>query len=249
MTSLLPHLNGLYCLTLPEPHPPHLLFDTHPSLHTLSLPLDTAESVIELFTILQINTTLKALRVTIRKGTVLSCTCVQDFLTVNQTIECLEVLNPYYHSLLMASDVQYNTSLRSVNITLYTSEEITFALNVLSQKKNITEMYFELQTETLLDEPFLPAVTNMLQSHTTIKILKISASLYSSGYGANRTERLQQLYETIIIHPSLEYIHMVLGLDFQFAQDVFKSHKEVLLERHKREQPHRPLPIFNLSRY
>ena len=150
MTSLLPHLNGLHCLILPELHPPHLLFDTHPSLHTLSLPLDTAESAIELFTILQTNTTLKALRVTIEEGTVLPCNCLQEFLTVNQTIECLEVLEYYSRdSLLTASDVQYNTSLCSVTITWSTSEEITSALNVLSQKESITEMYFELKTETL----------------------------------------------------------------------------------------------------
>ena len=261
MTSLLPHLKGLHCLILHEPHPPRLLFDTHPSLHTLSLPLDTAESAIELFTILQTNTTLKALRV----WTVLPCTCLKEFLTVNQTIEYLEVLanvNPY-DSLLSASDVRYNTSLRSVTITLFTNEEITFALNVLSQKENITEMYFELITETLFDEPFLPAVTNMLQSHTTIKILKISADLkspdvganmiyiykYSSNCEANRTERLQQLYETIVIHPSLEYIHMALGNynAVESVRDVFKNHKEVLLERHKQEQPHRPLPTIHLS--
>ena len=251
MTSLLPHLKGLHCLILDDPHPPRLLFDTHPSLHTLSLPLDTAESVIELFTILQTNTTLKALRVTIKEGTVLPCNCLQEFLTANQTIECLEVLEykyPYY-SLPLASDVQYNTSLCSVTIILSTSEEITSALNVLSQKKNITEMYFQLETETLFDEPFLPAVTNMLQSRTTIKILKISASLYSSDFEANRTERLQQLYETIVIHPSLEYIHMSLGNAVESIQDVFKSHKEVLLERHKQEQPHRPLPTIHLSTY
>ena len=245
MTSLLPHLKGLHYLILPEPHPPRLLFDAHPSLHTLSLRLYTAESVIELFTILQTNTTLKALRVTIKEGPVLPCTYLQEFLTANQTIECLEVLEykyPYY-SLPLASDVQYNTSLRSVTITLYTSEEITSALNVLSQKKNITEMYFQLKTETLFDEPFLPAVTNMLQSHTTIKELKISVSLNSSDVRANVTEKLQKLCETIIIHPLLEYIYVDTCCSFQ---DAFKNHlKKVLLERHKQEQPRRPLPIIN----
>ena len=249
MTSLLPHLKGLHCLILDDPHPPRLLFDAHPSLQTLSLPLDTAESAIELFTILQTNTTLKALRVNIRKGTVLPCTCLKDFLTVNQTIECLEVLEYYYNSLLSASDVQYNTSLCSVTITLSTSEEITSALNVLSQKKNITEMYFELKTETLFDEPFLPAVTNMLQSHTTIKILKIWANLKPLHYEAKRTKRLQQLYETIVIHPSLEYIHVTLGDTLRFVINVFESHKEVLIERHKQEQPHRPLPTIHFSEF
>ena len=67
MMSLLPHIKGLHCLILDDPHPPHLLFLSHPTLHTLSLPLYTAESVIKLFTILQTNTTLKALGVRIKK--------------------------------------------------------------------------------------------------------------------------------------------------------------------------------------
>uniref|UniRef100_A0A1X7U2L7 Uncharacterized protein n=1 Tax=Amphimedon queenslandica TaxID=400682 RepID=A0A1X7U2L7_AMPQE len=63
VTSLLPHFKKLHCLMLHVPYPPNSIFLSHPSLHTLTLPLDTAESAIELFTILQTNTTLKALRV------------------------------------------------------------------------------------------------------------------------------------------------------------------------------------------
>uniref|UniRef100_A0A1X7TDQ8 Uncharacterized protein n=1 Tax=Amphimedon queenslandica TaxID=400682 RepID=A0A1X7TDQ8_AMPQE len=65
-SSLLPHIKGLLCLILHDPYPPHLLFLSHPSLHTLTLPLDTVESATELFTILQTNTTLKALSVKIK---------------------------------------------------------------------------------------------------------------------------------------------------------------------------------------
>uniref|UniRef100_A0A1X7T840 Uncharacterized protein n=1 Tax=Amphimedon queenslandica TaxID=400682 RepID=A0A1X7T840_AMPQE len=65
--SLLPHIKGLHCLILHEPYPPPLLFLSHPSLHTLTLQLGTAEDAIELFTILQTNTTLKALSVEIEE--------------------------------------------------------------------------------------------------------------------------------------------------------------------------------------
>ena len=65
-TSLLCQCKGLRCLKLHHPYQPHLLFHSHPSLQQLDLPLDTSESVIELFTILQSNTTLKALRVRIK---------------------------------------------------------------------------------------------------------------------------------------------------------------------------------------
>ena len=87
----------------------------------------------------------------------------------------------------------------------------------------------------------------MLQSHTTIKILKIRANLKSSDCEANRTEKLQKLYETIVIHPSLEHIHVTLSDGYYSIRDIFKNYKEVLIERHKQMQPHRPPPIFNLS--
>uniref|UniRef100_A0A1X7TRJ5 NACHT domain-containing protein n=1 Tax=Amphimedon queenslandica TaxID=400682 RepID=A0A1X7TRJ5_AMPQE len=93
-SSLLPHIKGLHCLILPDPYPPHLLFLSHPSLHTLTLPLDTAESAIELFTILQTNTTLKALSVEINEERVYTSsmgTSLQDMLTQNQTLKYLEI--------------------------------------------------------------------------------------------------------------------------------------------------------------
>uniref|UniRef100_A0A1X7U2S8 Uncharacterized protein n=1 Tax=Amphimedon queenslandica TaxID=400682 RepID=A0A1X7U2S8_AMPQE len=93
-SSLLPHIKGLHCLILHDPYPPHLLFLSHPSLHTLTLPLDTAESAIELFTILQTNTTLKALSVEIKEERVYTSsmgTSLQDMLTQNQTLKYLEI--------------------------------------------------------------------------------------------------------------------------------------------------------------
>uniref|UniRef100_A0A1X7T0Q1 NACHT domain-containing protein n=1 Tax=Amphimedon queenslandica TaxID=400682 RepID=A0A1X7T0Q1_AMPQE len=93
-SSLLPHIKGLHCLILHDPYPPHLLFLSHPSLHTLTLPLDTAESAIELFTILQTNTTLKALSVKIKEERVYTSsmgTSLQDMLTQNQTLKYLEI--------------------------------------------------------------------------------------------------------------------------------------------------------------
>uniref|UniRef100_A0A1X7SXX1 Uncharacterized protein n=1 Tax=Amphimedon queenslandica TaxID=400682 RepID=A0A1X7SXX1_AMPQE len=62
MTSLLPHFKGLHCLILHDPYPPHLLFESHPSLHTLTLLPDTVQLMC-LFSILETNTTLKALNV------------------------------------------------------------------------------------------------------------------------------------------------------------------------------------------
>ena len=271
MTSLLPHIKGLHCLILDEPHPPYLLFLSYPTLHTLSLPLYTAESAIELFTILQTNTTLKALRVRIEEEGVYTSSAVgtslQDMLTQNQTLKYLEINNnkwpliPIPSSFLsfLTTGLIYNTSLQQlrVTITLPINEEIRTFINVISQKNNLTELqvYFKLDYQPysncsreekvqIMTSPYyeqlLPAVTNMLQSHTTIRILEIYywGSLNESSQ-PNWIELVQHLYETIFIHPSLEYIKIKYT---SLLEDTLKDQKKTLIERHRKEQPHRPIP-------
>ena len=268
ITSLLPHIKGLHCLILDDPHPPHLLFLSHPTLHTLSLPLDTAESAIELFTILQNNTIIKALRVRIwgRVYTISSAvgTSLQNMLTQNQTLKYLQINNEQYpipipSSILsfLTTGLIHNTSLQQlrVPITLPINEEIRTFINVISQKNNLTElqMSFTLdqsysnysweekkQIMTLYYEQLLPAVTNMLQSHTTIRILGIHCEdLNYRSSEPNWMELVQHLYETIFIHPSLEYIKISCT---PLLVNILKDQKKTLIERHRKEQPHKPIP-------
>ena len=274
MTSLLPHIKGLHCLILRDPHPPHLLFLSHPTLHTLSLPLDTAESAIELFTILQTNTTLKALRVWIKEEGVYTSSAVgnslQDMLTQNQTLKYLEISDnewppiPIPSSFLsfLTTGLIQNTSLQQLrvpDIPLPINEEIRTFINVISQKNNLTELevsftldyqsYSNCSREekeqimtSLYYEQGLPAVTNMLQSHTTIRILEIHCSgLDYKSSQPNWIELVQHLYETIFIHPSLEYIKISTGYS-PLLEDTLNNQKKTLIERHRKEQPHRPIP-------
>ena len=279
MMSLLPHIKGLNCLILqPKPHPPHLLFLSHPTLHTLSLELYTTESVIELFTILQTNTTLKALRVRIRDYTSSVCTSLQDMLTQNQTLKYLQINNeqflfsiPIPSSFLsfLTTGLIHNTSLQqlSTTITLPINEEIRTFINFISQKNNLTELQvmFRLDYQSysncsweektqimtpLYYEQLLPAVTNMLQSHTTIRILGIACwrNLNKSSQ-PNWIELVQHLYETIFIHPSLEYIKISTGYFTPppLLVDTLKDQKKTLIERHRKEQPHRPIPTVDIA--
>ena len=282
-SSLLPHIKGLHCLILPDPYPPHLLFLSHPSLHTLTLPLDTAESAIELFTILQTNTTLKALSVEIKEERVYTSsmgTSLQDMLTQNQTLKYLEIDSykelfishipiPIPSSFLsfLTTGLRHNTSLQQLSVSIPLNEEIRTFINVTSQKNNLTELkvYFkpdqsysncsEEEKEQIMTPLFyeqgLPAVTNMLQSHTTIRLLRIECediNVYSSQ--PNWIELVQHLYETIFIHPSLEYIEIYTGL-FPPLLLVYtlKDQKKTLIDRHRKEQPHKPLPIVKFSDY
>ena len=273
MMSLLPHIKGLHCLKLHIPHPPHLLFLSRPTLHTLILPLDTAESAIELFTILQTNTTLKALRVEIWWGVYTSSavgTSLQDMLTQNQTLKYLQINNDKYANPIPSSFLSFlttglihNTSLQQlrVPITLPINEEIRTFINVISQKNNLTELqasftldqsysncsYEEKQQimTSLYYEQLLPAVTNMLQSHTTIRILGIDCWEYlNMSSQPNWIELVQHLYETIFIHPSLEYIKINYT---RLLVDTLKDQKKTLIERHRKEQPHRPIPTVDIN--
>ena len=275
MTSLLPHIKGLHCLILDNPHRPHLLFLSHPTLHTLSLLLDTAESAIELFTILQTNTTLKALRVRIEEEGVYTSSAVgnslQDMLTQNQTLKYLQIDDPIPSSFLsfITTGLIHNTSLQQlrVRITLPINEEIRTFINVISQKNNLTELQVSFTLDqsysncireekkqimtSLYYEQVLPAVTNMLQSHTTIRILGIHCweDLNESSQ-PNWIELVQHLCETIFIHPSLEYIKIKFSIVYTTSPllvDTLKDQKKTLIERHRKEQPHKPIPTVDIA--
>ena len=276
MTSLLlPHIKGLHCLILHDPYPPHLLFRSHSSLHTLTLPLDTAESAIELFTILQTNTTLKALSVEIKDEGVYTSsmgTNLQDMLTQNQTLKYLEI-NDWYKPIpssflsFLTTGLRHNTSLQQLSVSIPLNEEIRTFINVISQKNNLTELKVNFKLDqsysncswkekdqimtSLFYEQGLPAVTNMLQSHTTIRLLRIECGdINKESSQPNWIELVQHLYETIFIHPSLEYIEINTGnrslmgvFSPPLLRGTLKDQKKTLIDRHRKEQPHKPLPI------
>ena len=267
-SSLLPHIKGLHCLILHDPYPPHLLFLSHPSLHTLTLPLDTAESAIELFTILQTNTTLKALSVEIEEESVYTSsmgTSLQDMLTQNQTLKYLEIKDDIPSSFLsfLTTGLRHNTSLQQLSVFIPLNEEIRTFINVISQKNNLTELNMNFRPDqsysncsyekkeqiltSLFYEQVLPAVTNMLQSHTTIRLLRIECGDINDELSQpNWIELVQHLYETIFIHPSLEYIEIDTRYTIlPLPEDTLKDQIKTLIDRHRKEQPHKPLPIVN----
>ena len=272
MTSVLPHIKGLHCLLLHNPYPPNLLFLSHPSLHTLTLTLDTAESVIALFTILQTNTTLKALRVEIYQNICTSSmgTSLQRMLMQNQSLKYLTIsmchkiiFSPFLS--FLTTGLESNSNLQQLSVPLPLNEDAKTFINCISQKNNLTEieMYFilyrsysnseekEQELASLFYEQVLPALTKMLQSHTTIRLLRIDCEgsfidLIEEFNESNDywIELVQHLYETIFIHPSLEYVEFQHNF---LLQGVLYSQKETLIDRHKEEQPHKPLPIVYIS--
>ena len=267
-SSLLPHIKGLHCLILHTPYPPHLLFLSHPSLHALTLPLDTAESAIELFTILQTNTTLKALSVKIKEERVYTSsmgTSLQDILTQNQTLKYLEINSWYIPSSFLSfltTGLRHNTSLQQLSVFIPLNEEIRTFFNVISQKNNLTELKVNFDPDQsysncseeekkqimtpLFYEQALPAVADMLQSHTTIRLLTVWFNFncnFPSPKIIEIIETLQQLHEAIFMNPSLEHFEIRY---FSLMKDIFKDQKKTLIDRHRKEHPRKPLPIVDV---
>ena len=236
-SSLLPHIKGLHCLILHDPYPPHLLFLSHLSLHTLTLPLKTAGSAIELFTILQTNTTLKALSVKIKEERVHTSsmgTSLQDMLTQNQTLKYLEINNvsqkvtiPGFFLSFLTTGLRHNTTLQQLSVSIPLNKKIRTFTNVISQKNNLTELKVDFKPDqsyshcseeekkqimtSLFYEQALPAVTNMIQSHTTFRLLRIEyRDINKESSQPNWIELVHHLYKTIFVHPSLEYIQIII---------------------------------------
>ena len=269
-TSLVRGVKGLQCLILPEPYQPQPLFCSHSKLQMLIIPLDTAESAIELFTILQTNTTLEALNVSICCNSIYTNTMgtsLQDMLRLNKTLKCFEIdgysVIPNSFLSYLTTGLKQNNNLQQFiikHIPLPTTEQIIILFDVLSQKNNLIEIqvYFKLdglycnysfkEKERKMTQHFygkgLPAITKMLQSNTTIRQLRIVCDSYNNLYEPNSIEVVQLFYETIFTHSSLEYIEIhTIYTASRLLNEYLKHQKKYLAERHEQEQPHRPLPI------
>ena len=256
-TSLLPHIKGLHCIKLYHPYQPHLLFHSHPSLQHLDLLLDTSGSFIELFTILQSNTTLKSLRVEIKNKYIIDSMCIslQHMLTLNKTIQYLEIEWNYddgstifstYLSLL-TTGLSHNTSLQELSIFIPVSDtnndQIRTFFNVISQKNHLTELklHFKLDRSfrydnkkrgTLFYEQLLLLVTNMLELHTTIRLLKISPFYFSiDSPPINWIELMQHFLQAIFLHPSLQYINLKRSY---LLEDTLKAQEKSLIDLHQK---------------
>lgn len=162
---------GTYSLILHQLYPLPLLFKCHLNLQQLQLSLDTTESVIELFTILQTNTTLKALRTNVSKNNSIFeriGPSLQKMLTLNQAKDCLEIdligfdTTPNYTSYLsfLTTGLSHNTSLKELNIAIPFSstnyEQLADLFKVISHKNMLTELKLDFVLAQSYDS-FMPS--------------------------------------------------------------------------------------------
>ena len=253
-------IKGLKCLYMNFPYPqynpdplmyPHLpqyphsllhcIFQSHPNLQILDIKLDTSESVNELFTILQTNTTLKALRIALHEVMDLSIG-LQDMLQHNKTIQYFDILPPCYSTSneqpsfgtsdylsYLTNGLSHNTSLQELMVPIPLSSDIKYVkhfFDVISQK-TVTELQItfvldqtykewdwsrqEREMRTLLCNYGIPLVTEMLNSHNTMRLLELLVIPYVFLFDSLKQEGkeiIQNFYDTVLRHPSLQYVEM-----------------------------------------
>ena len=290
------HFKELRCLILSVPLSGFnslLLSHSYPNLQHLELSLNTAETAIELLTVLQSNTTLKTLRLNVNITSRITSAkyilgsidpSLQDLLKLNQTIEYLEftgasIVHDFLTSAIsiiylssLTDGLSYNSSLQGLSVLFPLSEtdneQITAFFNVISNKKNLTELklYFTVEesleeesiedTEKIMTRLFyehgLHLITSLLDIHKTMRLLHIM-QMYGTYYlrdtnnlQPNWRELIQHFWKTVFSHPSLQYIRIT---ETPALKDTLKSQQKTLIDLHKQLQPPRPLPIIEWNRY
>ena len=259
---MLRHIKGLKCLIL-QPmaytYPLQLIFDSHPGLQQLALKLDTEEHVITLFTLLKTNTTLRALKVRTYCELLLSIpmnAAIKNMLKKNATLQCFEIEVqstmgmlkfpdvPIKFMSLMAKGLRCNTNIQQLRIPFamspYENDIQTFIHNIFCMKhlkelqliiypaagmRRITSM------DVLFYEHALPAFINMLKLKKPIRSLSIQCDISNTF----KSKTVEEFYEAIFLHPTLEYVEVNSGSIE--LEHIYKAQQEALIAKHKEKRP------------
>ena len=224
MHSLLPCIKGLKCLILPMPYPPRLIFNSHPNLQQLTIQLDTTKITSELFTILQTNTRLKALRVELEVGSVYTICSIgrRSHNFYRDNTNCKKCMSASSYISIITTGILYNFGLQQLSIPVFlpiTDKQIKRFLKVISQTY-ITklEVRFQLDQTYYIDyhekemmktffyEQTLPDIFDMLRSHRTIKTMSIVCEYLAESSDTNTTEIEDLFHRTLF--PSLKQLEI-----------------------------------------
>ena len=273
----LPDIKGLQYLKLYQCHQPHLIFHSYPNLQQLDISLDTAESVNELFTILQSNTTLKALRVDIVNEDIYSSigNSLRDMLTLNQTIQCLDIDPPYIDYIYthycthisstylsyLTTGLSYNNSLQELSVFIPLShtnnQQLQTYFNVISQKYNLTELqvYFTLdqsysncsykEKEQIMTPLYYEQILPLVTN--MLKLHTTIRLLHVHCYDINSDLSQSQWIDSIKHLLQTIFLHPSLEyIRIECLEDTFKVQKKALIDKRKQQQLIKPLPIVDI---
>ena len=239
----------------------HCLFQSHSSLQLLYIKLETSKSVNELFTILQSNTTLKALRMELDGVNDLDRS-LQDMLQHNNSLQYFHILPPdnRYDITKFGSDkylcylsngISDNIGLEELRVPIPLSsncEKLNNFFDDISQKTKITNLTLnyvlnkeghqadrkaeETNLIKLCYEFGLPLVTRLLLSHPTIKLLKLVHNTNTFDVSVPFEPVITDFYNAAFDHPSLEYVEMIV-----YDNQILKNKLNRVVEHRKPKRP------------
>lgn len=250
-------IQGLCRLKVHQPCSPVFLFQSHPNLQELDIILCTADSVVELFTLLQSNNTLKALRVEIQGDTSTIFAQMSDglseMLKQNNSLEILEIETPWTSGVypipdsyitMLANGLSHNCKVKEISTPVPLSVvENEYLFRVVSEKNNIKELkidftlsksYVDCSQEEiksiaiLFYEEVLPLFTRMLNSKQMLEKLQVKFRvLLGDAYPSTLTKPLHEFLRAICFHPSLYYIDLISST---------KQGKDFFMENFKKQE-------------
>ena len=202
---------------------------------------------------------------------------LQDMLTVNETIEFFEIDTnvltstiPSTYLSFLTTGLSHNISLHELSVTIPLSdtnyEQITTLFNVISHNNKLTELKVSFTLDQLCVSSYcsyeerkqimtplfyeqgLPLITNMLKSHTTMRLLYIQCGHYIDNQLSqpNWIEVSQHFCQTIFHHPTIQYIGIKLVIGILDLMNTLQLQEKTLIDTHIQQQPLKPLPIIDL---
>ena len=161
---------------------------------------------------------------------------------------------------LITTGLSQNTSLQELSVPIPLSntnyEQITFFFNVITNMKMLTE----IKVNFILDQSYASSgcsykdrkqimtplfyeqgqcvITKVLVSHTTVRFLHIQCKNVNKELSQpNWIELTQHFWQTVFLHPTLQYIGIKSLFGISILKDTLKSQEKILFDTHKEKQP------------
>ena len=200
---------------------------------------------------------------------------LQDMLILNRTVKYLEILiSDFINSIpntylsFLTTGLSQNISLQELSVPIPLSntnyDQITSFFNVITNMEILTE----IKVNFILDQSYassgcsykerkqimtplfyeqgLCLITKVLVSHTTVRFLHIQCENVNKELSQpNWIELTQHFWQTVFLHPTLQYIGIKSLFAISILKDTLKSQEKISIGNHKEKKLPKPLPIID----
>ena len=215
----------------------------HPNLQVLAVTVDNEDNAGMLFTCLQTNTILKALRVRFHKDSFSSqdvCNAFEAMLCHNQTMECLEIDHSQFKTMSstyltrLVRGLQRNSGIQQLRTPI--PLPMTDLNTIFIGKKDITHLHLDLKRscdevkvkgDIFLDHT-IPLLKDLIEKHRTLYILKMSGPAIEER-PKYQNNNVQRFWQTVLHQPTLKFLIMKSTPFMKYNLRLVKEKEELVL--------------------